>query len=139
MEAAPGGDRILTSGAKSGFTTLGGGAGLHRWKFSKPGHLTVWREAELELGQVRLIPSPWLAELSEEAVPFAIVEETNFDTRDGTASVRIPPGAFSQAREGAITALDGQTLPSPLPTGSSPLAAFHLELTRAPAAQGSPE
>ena len=33
MEAAPGGDRILTSGAKSGFTTLGGGARLHRWKF----------------------------------------------------------------------------------------------------------
>ncbi len=136
-ETGPGGQRTLVA-ADSGFTSLGdGAAGDHAWKFSAPGHRPVWRTAVLTAGEVRLIPSPWLAR-EAEAVSVSILDATVLTAGSGPGAARIdfPEGAFAQPGTARLTGLGPQSLPFPLPFGWSPLGAMHIEFSESPVLPG---
>ena len=136
-ESGPDGARSLLA-TESGFASLGTTAGAYVWKFSAPGHQPVWRAATLADGEVRLVPSPWLAP-DGPATPVSVLEATVLDTGTGPGSIRIefPAGAFTQPGSARLTELGPQSLPFPLPFGWSPLGAFALELPESPAASGT--
>ena len=135
-ESGPDGARSLRS-EDSGFVSLGTTAGDYVWKFSAPGHQPVWRAAALVEGEVRLLPSPWLAP-DGPAAEVSVLEPTTLGAGTGPGSARVvfPAGAFTQPGTARLTALGPQTLPFPLPFGWSPLAAFHASLPAPPAAPG---
>jgi RHS repeat-associated protein len=128
-ELGPAGAASAQTDEDAGTAALGAGAGEHRWRFTKAGHLPVWRRASLVAGELLLLPSPRLA----RRAPGAEIGSLGGGevTHEGVA-VRFPPGAFDARVTATLTALTGQTLPSPLPLGWSPLAAFRLELPSAP-------
>jgi RHS repeat-associated protein len=126
-EIPPEGEARSFPGDFDGYAVLGGSPGEHRWKFSKPGYLTVWRTANLASGQVMLVPSPWMTPLVAPSTQVSPLSETRMDAPDGSFSLLFPAGAFSQPGLAGLTALHGQTLPSPLPAGWSPLTAFVLD------------
>lgn len=121
-----GGGATQWSEADSGIVTLTGQGGTLRWRFSKDGHLPVWREAALATGTVQLVPSPWLAARSATAWPISVLNGGTAE--DGGVRVVFPPGALPATTTATLTSLGPQTLPALLPAGWSPLAAFWLEL-----------
>jgi RHS repeat-associated protein len=132
-ETGPEGTRSFTVDRSSGWMTLGQDAGLNRWRFSKPGYTTVWRENALETG-VHLLPHPRLTARSRNAVPVTPLN-------GGTVSARgiqivFGPGAVSQSSSMKVTPLTTQTLPALLPLGWSPLQAFWLEAAVEPVQEG---
>ena len=135
-EQGPAGLVLRASEPLSGIATLAEQAGSFRWRFEKVGYLPVWREGTLAAGQVLLVPSPWLARRSEERVALSVLNGGTLGDGD-PAAVHFAGGAFAAASEGTLSALDGQTLPGPLPPGWSPLAAFWLELSVEPTQPGN--
>ena len=125
--------RTFATNGATGFASLGAGAGNYRWKFSKPGHLDVWRTATLALGQVAELPNPWLAKVAESVrlSPLADAPLTS-----SNVSIAFPGGAFTQPTDATLTDLNTQSLPFPLPAGWSPLAQFHLGAASEPALPG---
>ncbi|MFN0125372.1 MAG: PKD domain-containing protein [Verrucomicrobiales bacterium] len=136
-ESGPDGNRTLAS-ADSGFASLGTTAGAYVWKFAAPGHRPVWRAVTLAEGDVRLVPSPWLARESP-AVPVSILDATALTTGAGPGSARadFPEAAFTQPGNARLTALGPQSLPFPLPFGWSPLGAMHVDLPESPTLAGT--
>lgn len=137
-ETGPQGNREF-AGEESGFVSLGASAGDHRWKFTAPGHRPVWRKTSLGVGDLKLVPSPWLAPLAAPA-ELSVLEAvtlTNAAAPGAAAEcVRLvfPAGAFTQPGSARLTALGPQALPFPLGFGWSPLVAFHLDLPEVPTA-----
>lgn len=123
-------DEIVTLPATNtdGYLSLGGTPGAHVWRFSKPGHLTIWREATLEDQRLTFVPSPWMTLLSNEAVVLTPLFERRLSAEGGALVVRVEEGAATIEGPAWLTALGDQGLPSPLPLGWSPIAALHLEL-----------
>lgn len=128
-QTGPGGEVTLMSDAASGFASLGGAPGAHAWRFEKAGYLTVHRRAELVLGQVRVVPYPWLTALNAQATPLSLLNATTLRSADGRVTLLLPAEAFDEPQTAALTGLHGQSLPLPLPPGWSPLAAFYLSLS----------
>jgi PKD repeat protein/pimeloyl-ACP methyl ester carboxylesterase len=137
-ETGPQGSRALPV-EDSGFVSLGAGAGEYLWKFSAPGHLPVWRKSGLAAGDLKLLPSPWLA-AQGAPTPLSVLEPLTLTNPAaagalaGAVRVVFPAGAFTQPGEARLTALGPQVLPFPLAFGWSPLAAFHLDLPEEPTA-----
>jgi pimeloyl-ACP methyl ester carboxylesterase len=125
-QTGPDGARTLRSDAVSGFTSLGGAPGAHRWRFERAGFLTSYRKTTLTQGQVKVVAFPWLAALSTQRTPLSLLNPTLVKSATERVMLTFPPEAFEQVEAVAITELSGQTLPLPLPAGWSPLAAFHL-------------
>jgi hypothetical protein len=119
----------LESDVVSGFASLGGVPGVHVWRFEKAGHLTVHRRAELALGQVRVVPYPWMTALTAEATALSLLNATTLRSADGRVTLLLPAEAFDEPQTAAVTGLNGQSLPLPLPPGWSPVGAFHLSLS----------
>ncbi len=137
-ETGPQGSRELPV-EDSGFVSLGAGAGEYLWKFSAPGHLPAWRKASLAEGDIKLLPSPWLAAQGAPAMlsvlePVTLTNPALAGVPEGTARLVFPAGAFTQPGEARLAALGPQVLPFPLAFGWSPLAAFHLDLPEEPTA-----
>lgn len=120
---APGGG---SSDPDDGYLVLGGEPGLYAWRFSKAGHLPVWREALLPNRQVLLLPSPWLTPVAEPGAAVSPLNAANLGGPGHPAEVSFPAGAFPAPGTAVLTPLHGQSLPFPLPVGWSPLAALHL-------------
>ena len=138
-EQGPAGTRALASDTESGFAALGAGPGPYTWRFSKPGHLPSWRRAVLVASSVQAIASPWLARRSSRSVTLSPLSGGRLDDAEHGIAVAFPGGAFASPVAATLTALDGQTLPAPLPLGWSPLHSFWLELDAEPTAAGSAE
>jgi len=121
-----GGDST-SSGAESGFISLGGAPGDYVWKFSKDGHFPVWRTAALADGEIAVTPSPWLqSKTSPASVATSVLQDVGLEFGEGGA-LSVPSGAFPQPTELRVFPLGSQTLPFPLPYGWSPLVAFAVE------------
>ncbi|MCU0780834.1 MAG: PKD domain-containing protein, partial [Akkermansiaceae bacterium] len=121
-EFAPGGVERSFEADADGYAVLGGDEGFYRWRFAKPGHVTVWRTGELVGGRVALVPSPWL---TPEVVPETAagpLAGLRLAAADNSLALEFPAGAFSQPGLAGLTVLHGQALPLPLPRGWSPLA-----------------
>jgi RHS repeat-associated protein len=131
-ETGPQGERILATDSEYGIVTLGQGPGEHAWRFDSPGHLPVWRNGSVPLGNVRLIPSPRLASRSTNLFFLAGGAASQMQDAATNIQITIPAGAFSESVDGTLTPLDGQTLPGILAQGWSPLSAFWIELSQWP-------
>lgn len=127
-ETSPTGSRELSSDALSGFASLGNAPGLHNWRFSKDGFLTVFRQATLIQGQVKTVPFPWMPALNANRTTLSVLTPSTVASPSAQVTLAMPPEAFGQAESIAVTDLHGQSLPLPLPYGWSPLAAFHLDM-----------
>ncbi len=136
-EEGPAGQAGYVSSEPSGFASLGQGAGSHLWRFSAPGHLQVCRVADLVMGEVAVLPSPWLAKLNEEQTDLSVTQSSTVSTPDGGIRIDYPAGTFSRAGQGGINQLNGQSLPFPLPLGWSPLQALHLAFDPEPVEAGA--
>ena len=126
-QTGPDGARTLRSDAVSGFSSLGGAPGAHSWRFERPGYLTSYRKTTLSQGQVKVVAFPWLAALSTQRTPLSLLNPTVVESPGERVVLTFPPEAFGQVESVAITELNGQTLPLPLPVGWSPLAAFQVD------------
>lgn len=136
-EAGPAGGTELLVQSDSGLVSLGQGGGRHFWKFSKPGHLPVWRDAELVPGKVEEIVTPRLAGRSLH--PVAISPLNGGRISGGGVEIRFEAGVFSGPSQSFLTPLTAQTLPALLPMGWSPLQAFWLETELEPSGPGQAE
>ncbi len=125
-QTGPDGARTLRSDAVSGFTSLGGAPGAHRWRFERSGYLTSYRKTTLNQGQVKVVAFPWLAALNPQRTPLSLLNPTVVNSPTERVALTFPPESFEQVESVAITELNGQTLPLPLPAGWSPLAAFQV-------------
>lgn len=135
-ETGPTGSRSRPTGKRAGAVTLGQGAGSHVWKFTKEGHLPVWRQATLAGSGVTGIAGPWLA--VREGVAGSIgADGGQVATADGAVTVSFPAGAWATTEAVRVTVLNGQTLPGFLPAGWSPVQAFWVEADRSPAVAGT--
>ncbi len=136
-ETGPQGTRTV-SVEDSGFVSLGAGAGDYLWKFTAPGYRPVWRQSRIADGEIKPLPSPWLA-AQGAAVELSVLESVTLGGGTAPGSVRVifPAGAFTQPLTGRLTELGPQTLPFPPGTGWSPLGAFHLALPEVPLAAGA--
>jgi len=139
-ESSAQGQRTLFSDSEYGVVTLGQGPGEHTWRFDAAGHLPVWRDGSVPLGNVRLIPDPRLPRRSTNTVTLSAGAVTQFVSAPvslvrGASSITlaVPMGALSGDTAVMLTAIDGQSLPGLLPQGWSPMGAFWLELSRDPA------
>ncbi|HEX5176927.1 MAG TPA: PKD domain-containing protein, partial [Chthoniobacteraceae bacterium] len=121
----------------NGFAPLANGAGDYLWKFSKPGHLSVWRSAHVAVGEIVLIPDPWLAKQNPTSTALSPLNDAQIDSPAKSVRVHFNSGAFPQPAQATVTELTPQSLPLPLPIGWSPFAQFHLALSAAPAEPGS--
>jgi hypothetical protein len=128
VQTGPDGEKTLSSDAVSGFASLGGAPGTHAWRFEKAGHLPVHRRAELVLGQVRVVPYPWLTALNPERVTLSLLNASAVKSPSEKVTLMVPAEAFGQVESVAVTDLHGQSLPLALPFGWSPLGAFHADL-----------
>lgn len=122
-EFAPGGAERSFEADADGYAVLGGDEGDYRWRFAKPGHLTVWRTGALSGGRVVLVASPWMTPLTEPAVAASPLSALKLEAPDGSLTLEFPAGAVSQPGMAGLTMLHSQSLPLPLPRGWSPLAA----------------
>ncbi len=129
-ELGPQGARVLFTDPDYGVITLGQAPGEYVWTFERDGFLPVWRKDILFRGAVRLVPSPRLVSRSTNSV-FSL-EGTTSMIRDAGGNVRIEFASSQAAPPVALTVVDGQTLPAPLPRGWSPLRAFWIESSNAP-------
>ena len=136
-EQGPTGSVERRSEAESGIATLAEEAGAFQWEFSRDGHLPVWREGTLAPGQVLFVPSPWLAERSDDVASLSVLNGGDVGA-DG-AIVRFAGGALPAAASATLTPIGAQSLPGLLPAGWSPLASFWLELSVEPRAAGQAE
>jgi RHS repeat-associated protein len=136
-ELGPAGPVQRSSEPVSGIATLAEQAGSFSWRFTKGGHLPVWRRGALASGQVLFVPSPWLPARSEDAVTLTALNGGEVGGED--ARVRFAAGALPAASQATLTAIGPQSLPGLLPAGWSPLAAFWLELGIEPRAAGEAE
>jgi RHS repeat-associated protein len=136
-EQGPAGAVERSSESESGIATIAEQAGAFYWKFSRDGHLPVWREGTLVPGQVLFVPSPWLQERSEASAALSVLNGGEV-SGDG-AVVRFAGGAFPSTATATLTPIGGQSLPGLLPAGWSPLFAFWLELTVEPQASAEAE
>jgi PKD repeat protein len=136
LESGPQGDVTYTSESNTGFLSMGQGGGAHTWRFSRPGHLEVWREGLLLPGQVMAIPTPRLAALPLDPI-MNVDPLAGGQGRVDTVTLSFPAGAFSEFIAARLVPLDGQTLPGPLARGWSPLAAAWITLAHEPILAGS--
>jgi PKD repeat protein len=136
IEETLGGSSVASrSQSSSGFTSLGRGAGDYVWKFSRAGHLPVWRRASLTENAVAIVANPWLQRQATVSTPISPISEAKLTASN--VEVRFAAGAFDQPANAVLTTLHTQTLPFPLPRGWSPLAEFHLGLNQEPTNPGS--
>jgi RHS repeat-associated protein len=133
-EIGPQGSRSGTVSQSFGWMTLGNGAGLNRWKFSKAGFTPVWRESELDSSGVHLLPHPRLSPRSTNGVSLTQLGGGML-AADGV-QLAFGGGAFAQAGNGRLTPLTAQSLPALLPAGWSPLQAFWFESEQEPVQEG---
>jgi RHS repeat-associated protein len=124
-EVGPTGTNRLSTDASFGLATVGQGIGSHAWKFSKAGYLPAWRQEVLGAEPVKLLPSPRLTKRSGSVALTPIGGLAA--SAGGAIQVNYQPGAIVQDTGVTVTALNGQTLPIPLPLGWSPLQAFWIE------------
>lgn len=136
IETRAGASRNFTTAAGTGFASLGHQPGNYKWQFSKAGFLTVCRTGTLMADDVDLLPSPWLTRLNTAPQQISPLAGALIDSPNETISLTFPAGAFLQPAELAITELNAQSLPSPLPAGWSPLAEFHFATTEEPMSPG---
>lgn len=133
-EAAASGQNLLTS-SSDGIATLGQGAGLHRWRFSREGYLPVIRSEVLVSNKVTLPYSARLTARSTNVVTFTPIAGGTI--KGGGVKIVFGPGAFSQPTAGTLTPLNAQSLPSLLPLGWSPVQAFWIEFAAEPVSSGA--
>jgi hypothetical protein len=136
-ENGPSGERTYQSDPNFALITLGQGNGSHTWKFSKPGHLPVWRRETLMENNIALVPSPRLTPRDAKGVNLTLIGGGQLVDASQRIRIAFAPGAVNQTTEATLTALTSQTLPALLPVGWSPLAAFWLELATEPAQPAS--
>jgi RHS repeat-associated protein len=125
----------FTTDASTGYSSLGRGPGNYTWKFSKQGHLDVWRSATIAPNTVAILPNPWLAQQS--TVSTAISPITDAQLSAAGATVSFDAGSFEQPTAATLTAVPTQALPFPLPAGWSPLSQFHLQTSTEPTQPGT--
>jgi len=133
-EKSPLGIRSLVSESNSGLVTLGGGGGLHQWKFSRQEYVPVWRQRTLGSNQVSLLESPRLTVRSTNV--FLISPFDGGSMKTTGISLSFGPGSFPSQSSATITELTAQTIPALLPAGWSPLQAFWFESTVQPGRSG---
>jgi RHS repeat-associated protein len=114
-----------------GVATLGQSPGNYVWEFSQAGYLPVWRQASLQSNTVAVIPYPWLSARSPQT--FTVSPLLGGTASNQTVAVRFGPGSVAQQAAVQLTELSSQTLPLFLPQGWSPLEAFWLQSSVAPA------
>ena len=131
-EQGPEGDAVRTTEASTGFVSLAQSAGDFRWRFSKEGHLPVWRRLTLAAGEVAAVHAPWLARQDSERYPVTVLNGGVVGGPAARTTVTFGAGTVSANLEAVLTELDGQALPAALPIGWSPLNAFWLELAEDP-------
>src|SRR5206468_3214766 len=68
VESGPEGVRVYTSDTEAGLVTLGQRSGSHTWRFSKPGYVSVWRNATLVSNQVTVLPHPRLTPIGSNSM-----------------------------------------------------------------------
>lgn len=125
-ETGPAGRLLRVSDPVFGGATLGTSEGQYVWKFSAPGYLPAWRKLTLGPEGMDTIPYPRLMPISLQQYP---VGPLNGGVLSNAAiAVFLEPYSISLNTTGSVTALDGQTLPFPLPLGWSPLQAFAVDL-----------
>lgn len=104
------------------------GGGQKVMRFSRDGYLPVWRSRAFDENAIGEIPSPRLVPRDTHPVTLRPVDGGTME-RDGLTVV-IAPGAINSEATLTVTRLTGQTLPSLLPLGWSPLGAFWLECSQ---------
>ena len=114
-EQGPAGAVERSSESESGIATIAEEAGAFHWKFSRDGHLPVWREGTLVPGQVLLVPSPWLQARSE--APAALSVLNGGEVSGDGAVVRFAGGAVPAPATATLTPIGGQSLPGLLARG----------------------
>ena len=127
--AEVGGDRtrrphLLVSDPVFGGATLGASEGSYIWKFSAPGYLPpgASRTCASRDGH-HSVPKAY----ARFAPGVSSVGPLNGGALSNhTVQVWFEPYSLSLNTTGSVTALDGQTLPFPLPLGWSPLQAFAM-------------
>lgn len=119
-----------------GVVTLGQAVGAHLWQFSAPGRVPVWRQLTLSTNEVGVIPNPRLSLLSTNSFSLIPIAGGQLSNSDSSIQISFPPGSVLGATTGTLTPLSGQTLPSFLPPGWSPLQAFWLALSSEPTVAG---
>ncbi len=133
QESGPDGTSSNQTDSVFGVITLGNSPGNYTWQFSLTGCLPVWRQAALQSNSVAVLPYPRLT--ARNAQPVSLSPLTGGTISNQSVQLQFGGGAFSQNTSAYLTMLDGQSLPSFLPQGWSPLQAFWLELN-SNAAQG---
>ena len=128
IDAIGSGEAPRTSDDETGFASVEPGPGRGWLRFSKEGYGPVWRELDAQPGRVAVVASPRLVQ-KEPSTRVGALEETTLTSADGSVRIRFDAGSFSEGAAARVTRLDGQTLPLLLPQGTSPLAAFWLELS----------
>ena len=113
-ERGPAGTTDLAVEPTVGAATLGGVPGQHFWEFRAVGRWPAWQRGALVAGEVLRVMSPRLPLKPAGGIRLAAgttvpVPGTDLDLRSTVAG------------EVRVTALDGQTLPAPLPPGWVPL------------------
>jgi RHS repeat-associated protein len=136
-ESTPSEKRSLQSDPVFAGVTLGREAGDHIWKFSSAGYLPAWRQMTLSSNTPAVIPFPRL--MKRSASSSVLAAGFGGAITNGGIKIFFPPASFAQSATAILTPLDGQTLPSPLPKGWSPLLALALEITANPLAPVSLE
>lgn len=114
------------TGEEDGFFVGEGEPGMDWWRFSAPGHLTVWREAGFLERAVVLVPSPWMTRVPGRTKAVSPLAGATLGEESDPARIEFPAGALSEAGEAGYTRLGQQALPLPLPRGWRPVAAFHV-------------
>jgi hypothetical protein len=132
-ESGPAGTGTNQSDAAFGVVSLGQGAGANVFKFSSPEFVPVWRALTLATGAVNTLPNPRLTRRLPPTASLKPISGGEVVSRDGRIRVSFPPAAVAQDTVPVLTPLSPQALPALLPPGWSPLQAFWLEVSPAPA------
>ena len=120
-----------------GVVTLGQAVGAHTWQFSAPGRLPVWRQMTLTTNDVEIVADPRLALRATNSFSLTPIAGGQITNGDASVQLSFPPASVLQATTATLTSLTGQTLPTFLPQGWSPLRSFWAEFGSEPVLPGA--
>ena len=128
----PVGRELRKTDSVYGVASVGQDEGEHLMLFEKEGFLPVWRSVVLSESEVSVVASPRLTKRSQTAWAVNAMGGQTITNKNGSIEVVLRPQSVSQSSEIFLTPLDGQSLPSLLPRGWSPLQAFWIETSGEP-------
>ncbi|MCC6233648.1 MAG: Ig-like domain-containing protein, partial [Verrucomicrobiales bacterium] len=124
IQLAPAGMAPRASDPAAGAISLGGKPGSYIWRFESPGHLPVWRSAQLGELPVTKLPAPRLTRRSGRSWG---AESGTLEITNALRLSRRASGAVTTGVRVEPTLLTAQSLPFPLPLGWSVQRAFWIE------------